>query len=607
MATLDELTKAFRDIHKAEMAETDPKRKAQLAEQGNSIMRAIDRAAHGVQPGAFNAVSGTPDATPDLNVPAAAPSANPLGFVEGAPATLGAQPAAPGPSRLAGLDPNDPTLMQKAQLALTPLPASGTTVMPQPVAPAPAVAPTAQPDNADPFPDFQTWVNNSKRGGAGGAGLVTAQRGSAAAGAEASAANAAERAAIKARAAGQGAAGKSQGAAIADYVTNLAIAGQEHADKDALLQRQAQDALAKSQQATDEFKRAASEGTLAQSLGSGGGKFLSAISVALGAVSAGLTKSGVNPGLQVLNARLEADMRDRMERLRGKAEARDQLDGLYKAHLAALGDERAAADRTKADILEQLKLEVSRQAAVSGGEDARRAGDVVVAGMDAELARAKEASANQLLLAKSKASGAGRKSMTELYQEWDKAHKVSLENQKLAGEVDAQRNPSAGGDLGTVEGSRAAARKKAVFEATNDLDAVIEQGTKLLTTIGTPDRATRALSGTPGALLLSDKSQEQLGALALFTQNMTRSMQGARPSDRDAVISKLELLRQGVTTGKAGMDTIIRDILDLAKSSRARAASFDPQAAAAYDRERTANKPGDNAYGYVPPSFTPVN
>jgi hypothetical protein len=412
MATpnLNELRASYQALDVAARSEPDPEAKAQLEAQRDQAYTAMVRAG-------FNS---------DIQQKSAAV----------APKGPAAQPSAPTVVPGAGVPLEVPDQQTPVWANIPPAEVRATPEAPPTISAPTAASPAASAQDSG-IPTLAEYTAASRKGGGGGGMSVRAAAyGAGAAHQDAVAATQAQQGAITARADATAEAGKLQGSTIAGVIGELKAADTDWKVRFEQHRAEARRTMDESRAAAEDFKRTASEGSLAQSLGSGGAKFGAAISIALGALSAGLTKSGVNPGLQVLNARIDADLRERAERLRGKQAHLDHLDRLLARNMDLMQDDTSALAATKAGLLEGLKLDVQRQAAISGGQDAQLAAKQTITGMDAEIARAGEAAANQQLLLAQKRAAAGRKSPADIAKEYQQYVKSVLENRKLGAEVD---------------------------------------------------------------------------------------------------------------------------------------------------------------------------
>lgn len=590
---LKELIKQYQALEDAAAKATDKSHAAGFTKQRDAVFAQIQ------------AMQGNPEVG-DVLAPGEAPAdngprPNPMGFIEGAPTTIGVPPPEVGTPITSKLGMAFKELAaSKARTAQTnataqqrvsfdpnttqptgeaPIGAGNTTV--------PAQAPG---DSGLGLVDRMQLAQTPAGGGGGGGGgrVAAAMANANQAGADADAAIAAQKQAVLDRGEHSYDQGVVEGEAVASMLTSLRKAEDEYQVRAEHFRQYARSKLEESEAAARDFRAAASEGTFAQSMGTTGGRLLAGLSVALGAVSAGLTQSGVNPGMEVLKFRVEADLKDRQERLRGKAAALDNLDRLLQRNQELFADETSARNATRAALFDQLKAEVQRISAVGGGQDALLAAKQVNASLDAELARSKEALANQALLAATKAAGRGKRTMLDVYNEALKNQQLELNNRKTAAEVGALENPSSGAALGTVEGQRASERKRKLVEGVQPYNDVLEAGKRVLT-LGVPSVITRAQDSTAGTLAsgglskvaLSDREQEQLAAIANFTKQMVRAVEGARPSDRDWEVAKEFQLRQGVTTSQEALVKQVQAIMGIADANKRRYLQTDPEAASA--------------------------
>lgn len=587
MADFEHLLHNYETVSRSARDATDPATRKQLEDIRDDLKRQLQSAS-----------AANPEAGDVVEPPANAEPVKPgAGFIEPLPG-VSQQPGAPtisAPTPSSGLSDEQREGIRKFAPGGVLPPSFESKSAPVGVT-QPASAPTEQPAVAQPpvGVSFEDFYNASKRGG-GGTGLKVAARAAAGARGEASAATAAEHAAITARADQQALNANMEGATVAGFIDHMRQVNDDYNARSDAARKQANRALEDSKAATAEFKVAMADKGLSGLVS--GGNIGAAISLALGAFGAGLQGQSGNPALTVLMARVNADLNERQHRAQMAGAHADMLDRLYRRNLDALGDIDAAKNATRAGLLEEMKAEIARQSTIAGGEDKQAAAKQVNASLDAEIARSREAAANQALLAATKHAGAGRKSAAELYKEWVQVQHGELENQKLAKELSPQANGQP--DLGSVEGQRAANRKEKIQQAVAPFDTTLEYG-NLLMSKGVPSVTTRAKAAA--GIPLTATENEQMSALATMTRNMLKAIEQGRLSDQDAEAAKKELVRQGPTVSQEALTRQIQNLMAIAKRSRVNIIAADPEAAAVYEADK--RRLGGSGAG--PSDFTPA-
>lgn len=465
------------------------------------------------------------------------------------------------------------------------------------------VQPTAapQPGGSVPGLTFEEFAALSRGGGRGGRVDV---RGAAAnadlAGVNADAASALERDAILKRGAQQESDGRQLGETMAQFAQSLKAKDEEHQAYLMQARERIGGLINESKVAAEEFRAATREQGFMQSLSSGG-RVGAAISLALGALGGGLTGQGGNAALDVLKFRVDEDLRNRALNIQAKGQALDAVDGLLQRNMQIFGDEISAKEATRAAIFDSLKLEVQRQAAISGGVDAMNASKQLVAGMDAEYARSQEVLANRQYQEMLKAARSGGKNLAQLYKEYLDVQGSELKNMKAAADLSPTQGEP---DIYSEEGKRAADRTARLYDKLKPIDATIEQGKLLLEKVGVPRVDTRARAGIDEfftssdslvtkavgltalpARILSDEENAQMAAMLSFTNSAQKAVD-SRVSNQDFNNARDLLIRQGPLIGQDALVKVVRQMVEQAEIMRKDALASDKQAAAAYEQEQ---------------------
>lgn len=469
----------------------------------------------------------------------------------------------------------------------------------------PSAAPTAAPQGTQPLTFDEYRRLGGSGGGPGRVQITGASANAGAAGAASDAANAAERKAILDRAGQQQSDGTKLGETMAAFASQMKASDEEHQTYLMQARERVSGLINESKQAAEEFRAATREQGFMQSLSSGG-RVGAAISLALGALGGGLTGQGGNAALDVLKFRVDEDLRSRALNINAKGQALDAVDGLLQRNLQIFGDEVSAREATRASIFDSLKLEVQRQAAISGGADAMGAAQQLVAGMDAEKARAEEVLANQQLQAMLKAAraGGGQNLQKQLaaYQQYLKNDVgIQTDATKLAALQGAGGKP----DIYSEEGKRASDRIARLYEKVKPADAAVETGKLLLEKVGVPSVTTRAradidtffkensgfitsaggLALTPLRTLTAEENA-QMSALMNFTINQQKALD-PRISNADLEIAVSRLIRQSWNVSQEALTAQIRQQVGEAERYRKDALATDPEAAVEYEREQS--------------------
>lgn len=579
--TVDELHKQYEQLRDASAAEHDPTRKAALEERVNTAFDAWGKAADSLM-----------QAHNDIHVSA------PTDVAPSGTAAERAHAASQEFSGVASADPKGAFVPQTFSLGGEAAPPGGASVGYQ--APAAPAAPTPSAAPVDPqanFPSFEEWRKLYGKGGGGGGMLKGALANAGAAHENADAATNAQYDAIRARAGAQAEGEKAVAGSYGDAATQLKAADADYKVRFEEHRQAAARVMDESRAATEDLKKIASERSFADVLGSSAGRIVGALSVALGSIGGGLSGQGGNVGMDVLKLRVDTDLRDRQERLRAKGAVTDQLDRLLQRNMDLMQNDAAARAATKAGIMDAMQVEVRRQAALSGSEDKRLAGEELIAGMKAEVARGYEAAANQQLLQARKNAAKGGKSAVEQYKDFQEAQKRDLEIQKLGGEVSKANNPDSGDDLGTVEGSRKAERMTKVAEALDAHDAVQQQAKDLLEKVGVPSVTTRAKAAA--GIPLTSEENVQMSALNTFTKQIVKATEGSRPSDFDMANAMEKQIRQGLLVSQDALTAQIRHLWGVSEERRKSVLARDKPAAREYIKNRKALEGDSGGMGGV--------
>lgn len=635
MATpLESLMASYDKVRAAAAAETNAKRKAQLESMLDNLLVGINATTKGtpdfeqgeggtdvapqpfMPPDAKVTVPAGGTAPPDVRAFAEANAQQPERFFDapkpGVMDVLFPKPQYNDAPPAQSLNETMATRNAAADAAKAKAGAGSVAMPPTPPAAAPEQSATGQSPELMDYAAYREAALRGARGGGAGGGMSvrSAAANAGAASAEAAAATQAQYDAITSRGAAAEAAGNERGATIASYLKQLQDEDAAHQSRIEEESRKVQERLGESLDATQDYMRTARETTLVDSMGETGNRILGALSLALGAIGQSLTKSGVNPAMEVLKMRIDADMRNRAERLRGKAEAVSMLDKLYVRQRDILGDEEQAKLATRASLLDQLKLEVERQVAVTGGQDFNASQEQVKAGLEAEYARSKEAQAVMALQASLKAARSGPKQPSELdiRRQYVKDSAAEIELQDKAADLADKTNPKASADLGSEEGKREADRKQKVAATVKNYDQVINVGEKLLSK-GVPTVVTRALAngvptivGENAPIPMGTERNEQMNLLMTFTKVGIRATDD-RISDKDLEFEAQKKLRQGLTVSQDALIAQIRNQVELAKKARAQALAADEPAAAAYEAQRKKNEADIGSTTYRTPGM----
>jgi hypothetical protein len=483
----------------------------------------------------------------------------------------------------------------------------------------PDVAAEVQPQAAPQAPQTSnpmSWEEFQRTFGGGGGGPGRAQMSGAmanagAAGEASDAADAAERTAILSRAGQQQDDGRKLGETMAAFAQTMKASDEEHQAYLAQARERIGGLIQESKVAAEEFRAATREQGFMQSLSSGG-RVGAAISLALGALGGSLTGQGGNAAMDVLKFRVDEDLRNRSLNINAKGAALDAVDGLLARNMQIFGDEVSAREATRAAIFDSLKLEVQRQSAISGGVDSMGAAKQLVAGMDAEKARAEEVLANQQLQAMLKAARAGGgMNKLKLFKEYQAYLKNDVGIQTDATKLAALQGngPQQKPDLYSEEGKRASDRITRLHKSVEPFDKTVRAADLLLTKVGVPDVQTRARAGigewltdpesstliklTPLGLLaapigsLSSEQNQQMSALFAFTAAKVKASQGSgQLSEGDMKRAIQKELRQSWLVDQNSLIAQIRNDRAQAETGRKEALASDPEAAAELESER---------------------
>lgn len=466
-------------------------------------------------------------------------------------------------------------------------------------------APPQAPQGTQPlsFAGFRQLAG----GGGGGVsrGAMMGALGNADAARQASAAAfGAEKDAILKRGAQQEADGKQLGETMAAFAQQMKASDEEHQAYLMQARERIGGLIQESRAAAEEFRAATREQGFMQSLSSGG-RVGAAISLALGALGGGLTGQGGNAALDVLKFRVDEDLRNRALNISAKGQALDAVDGLLQRNMQIFGDEVSAREATRAAIFDSLKLEVQRQAAISGGVDAANNAQQITAGMDAEQARAYEVLANQQYMAMQKAARSGGMSNLKLLKEYQAYLKNEVGIQTDETTLEQMRGKGGEPDIYSEEGKRKADRTARLYDKLKPIDATIEQGKLLLEKVGVPRVDTRARAGideffsqsdslptkvigaTVGlpARILSDDENAQIAAMLSFTNSAQKAVD-SRVSNQDFNNARDLLVRQGPLIGQDALVKIVRQMVEQAEIMRKDALASDELAAGEYEKEQ---------------------
>lgn len=231
-------------------------------------------------------------------------------------------------------------------------------------------------------------------------------------------------------------------------------------------------------------------------------KILAGISLVLGGISAGMTKSGKNPALDVIKHAIDNDIEAQRLELTAKDSATRQKGSLYSDLIQQTGSERAARESLRAIGYQSAKLQVetlSQQlsSAEKQGEAQRLVGELEQKAAEFQL-KAEE------LAAKDPAAAAAK---------IDQVAAGTRDPKTLSKEDQERLVPGIGLARSATDAREISAAEQKFKDFTNKLDTLIElrkkHGSEKL-----PGKAKTQMKTTAAAAKLTLKSIFELGALS---------------------------------------------------------------------------------------------